>query len=98
MKRIKIQFNRRIEFSKKILYVVSFVSITVTVFTMAVVWRTGDTSALAYLIPAVAAETATATGFYYSKAKVENEIKLKSAYGIKIKREDIGNGNNDADI
>ena len=31
------------------------------------------------LIPAVAAETATGTGFYYSKARVENRIKLMKA-------------------
>lgn len=40
------------------------------------IWRTSDLSPLAYLIPAIAAETATGTGFYYSKAKVENRIKL----------------------
>jgi hypothetical protein len=37
---------------------------------------------MAYLIPAVAAETATGTGFYYSKAKVENRIKLMKHYNI----------------
>ena len=51
------------EFSKKI-------------FTMVMIWRTLDLSPLAYLIPSVAAEVATGTGFYYSKAKVENRIKL----------------------
>ena len=40
------------------------------------IWRTLDLSPLAYLIPSVAAEVATGTGFYYSKAKVENRIKL----------------------
>ena len=47
------------------------VTIVVTAFTLIMVWRTGDTSPLAYLIPAVFAETAAATGFYYSKAKAE---------------------------
>ena len=33
-------------------------------------------------LPAVAAETATGTGFYYAKAKVENRIKLMKHYDI----------------
>ena len=37
-----------------------------------------------YLIPAVFAELATATGFYYSKAKAENRIKLRKLYGPEI--------------
>lgn len=39
---------------------------------------------LAYLIPAVFAELATGTGFYYSKAKAENRIKLRKLYGPEI--------------
>ena len=31
---------------------------------------------MAYLIPSVFAELATATGFYYRKAQKENEIKI----------------------
>ena len=53
-------------------------------FTLVMVWRTGDTSPLAYLIPAVFTETAAATGFYYSKAKAENRIKLRKKYGPEI--------------
>ena len=41
-----------------------------------------DASALAYLIPAVVAEMASATGFYYTKAKAENKIKLMNANGV----------------
>lgn len=72
------------EFSKVILAVVGAVTGIVTAFTLAVVWKTGDTSPLAYLIPAVFAELATATGFYYSKAKAENRIKLRQKYGPEI--------------
>ena len=61
------------EFSKKILIVAGIINAVVIVFT---IWRTLDLSPLAYLIPSVAAEVATGTGFYYSKAKVENRIKL----------------------
>lgn len=64
------------EFSKKILMVAGVLNTVVIVFTMIMVWRTLDLTPLAYLIPSVAAEVATGTGFYYSKAKVENRIKL----------------------
>ena len=64
------------EFSKKILIVAGIINAVVIVFTMVMIWRTLDLTPLAYLIPSVAAEVATGTGFYYSKAKVENRIKL----------------------
>ena len=64
------------EFSKLILYVVGAVTVGVTAFTLIMIWRTENLEPLAYLIPAVFAELATATGFYYSKAKAENRIKL----------------------
>ena len=70
------------EFSKKILVVAAFVNVAVIVFTFIMIWRTCDLSPLAYLIPAVAAETATGTGFFYAKAKVENRIKLMKLYNV----------------
>ncbi|WP_343209483.1 hypothetical protein [Anaerolentibacter hominis] len=71
----------RMEFSKKIFYMVTGFTVLVTMYSMALMWITRDSSALSVLIPAVFAEFATATGFYYSKAKKENEIKLKKLYG-----------------
>ena len=76
--------RKKREFSKVILACVGAVTLAVTVFTLAIVWKTGDTTPLAYLIPAVFAELATATGFYYSKAKAENRIKLRKQYGPEI--------------
>lgn len=73
--------KKKFEFSKLILLVVGLFAVGITIFTMFIVCRTGDTSALAYLIPAIFAELATATGFYYSKAKSENRIKLTKLYG-----------------
>ena len=73
-----------IEFSKLIIIVVGAVTVLVTAFTLAMVWRTNDLSPLAYLIPAVFAELTAATGFYYSKAKAENRIKLRKMYGPEI--------------
>lgn len=75
------------EFSKKILLVAGVVNIAVIIFACVMMWRTFDTSPLAYLIPAVAAEVATGTGYYYWKAKAENQIKLKKIYGD-IKEDD----------
>ena len=76
--------TKKREFSKVLIASVGAVTLVVTAFTLAVVWRTGDTSPLAYLIPTVFAELATATGFYYSKAKAENRIKLRKKYGADI--------------
>ncbi len=76
--------KKKAEFSKVIIAIVGTVTIVVTVFTLVVVWKTGDTSPLAYLIPSVFTETAAATGFYYSKAKAENRIKLRKHYGPEV--------------
>ena len=69
------------EFSKKILIFAAIVNVVVIVFTLVMVWRTCDLSPLAYLIPA---ETATGTGFYYAKAKVENRIKLMKQNKVEL--------------
>ena len=75
---------KKLEFSKKIMLVVGAVTIVVTAFTLLMVWKTLDLSPLAYLIPAVFAELSVGTGFYYSKAKAENRIKLRNKYGSEI--------------
>ncbi len=82
--------KKKIEFSKIIMFVVGAVTIIVTAFTLIIVKETGDTSPLGYLIPAVFAEFATATGFYYSKAKSENQIKLRKKYGSEIYNDSKG--------
>ncbi len=76
--------KKKREFSKIIMATVGTVTIVVTVFTLAFVWKSGDASPLAYLIPAVFGELATATGFYYSKAKAENRIKPRKQYGPEV--------------
>ena len=74
---------KKIEFSKVIFIYVALLTTAVVVFTFIMVWKTEDLSPLQTLIPAVFAEAATGTGFYYSKSKVENKIKLMKIYGIK---------------
>jgi hypothetical protein len=71
--------RKHIEFSKIILMVAGVINIIVIAFTLIIVWRTLDLTPLAYLIPSVGAEVATGTAFYYTKAKVENRIKLMKA-------------------
>lgn len=75
-RRTKKNQKKRIEFSKLIFVGVSIFTISVVVFSCRMIYVTGDLSPLAYLIPSVFAELATATGFYYKKAQKENEIKL----------------------
>lgn len=74
--------NKKMEFSKKILIVAGFINIAVIAFSCVAMWRTCDLSPLQYLIPSVAAEVATGTGFYYWKARMENSIKLRKEFGI----------------
>ena len=74
--------KKKVEFSKLIFLGVSIGTIAITVFSCRVIWLTMDTSVLAYLIPAVFAEMASATGFYYTKAKAENKIKLMALSGV----------------
>ena len=81
---------KKFEFSKILMIVVGAVTVIVTAFTLHIVNKTGDTSPLAYLIPAVFGELATATGFYYSKAKSENQIKLRKKYGSEIYNDSKG--------
>jgi hypothetical protein len=79
------QYKRRkrpLEFFKKILIIAAITNMVVIIFALIMMWRTNDLSPLAYLIPSVAAEVATGTGFYYSKAKAENKIKLMRANKI----------------
>jgi len=72
----KKQKKKKFEFSKLIFAGVSIMTISVVIFSCRMIYITSDLSPLAYLIPSVFAELATATGFYYKKAQKENEIKL----------------------
>ena len=69
-------------FSKVILVIVSLFTIAISAFTCVMVWRTMDLTPLMYLIPGAFTELASATGFYYNKAKAENKIKLMITYGV----------------
>lgn len=68
--------RKRLEFSKLVFVSISIMTVAITIFSCCMIWRTADMSVLAYLIPSVFTEMASATGFYYNKAKAENKIKL----------------------
>ena len=68
--------KKKAEFSKLIFIVISITTIAVVVFSCRMIYITGDLSPLAYLIPSIFTELATATGFYYRKAQRENELKI----------------------
>ena len=78
----------KMEFSKKIFIGISILTAIIVIFSMVMIYRTNDLSPLSYLIPAVFAEMATATGFYYNKAKIENKIKILKGDGILISGSD----------
>lgn len=77
------KLRRKVEFSKLIFVGVSVLTVSIVVFSCYMIRLTMDTGPLAYLIPAVFTEMASATGFYYWKAKAENKIKLMALTGTK---------------
>jgi hypothetical protein len=86
---VPVRIKRKMEFSKKIFVGIAIGTIAIVIFSLVIVWRTGDTSPLAYIIPAIFVELATATGFYFKKAETENKIKLGKLYGRN--NEDLNN-------
>ena len=80
IRRLKVlNKKKKPEFSKIIFTGTSIVTIAVTIFSCWMIVTTMDTTPLCYLIPAIFAEMASATAFYYTKAKAENKIKLMKA-------------------
>ena len=67
--------------TKFIMFLMMFITVVVVAFSIAMTWLTKDLTVLGILIPCVFVETATCTGFYFWKRKVEDMIKLKQEYG-----------------
>ena len=79
---------KKLETSKLFLLVITVLSIFIVVFSVYQVIKLETTEPLIYLIPAIFAELAAATGFYYSKAKAENKAKIIIAAVKEISKED----------
>lgn len=75
------KIKKKIEYSKIVVAICGLVGIYLIAFTSYVVLVTGDTSPLAYLIPSTFAAVATALGFYFNKAKLENKLKILKSEG-----------------
>lgn len=85
MKRIE----RKIEFSKIMFISIWFLTFGTVVASFILMFMTEDLSPLSYLIPAIFAEFAVGTGFYYNKAKLENKLKIMKDYKMEIGKEDL---------
>lgn len=78
---MKTRKKKRMEFSKILLILGFALALTVMIFSMFLMWNTGDTSPLSYLIPSVFGLLATGYGFYYKKAERENVLKIQKENG-----------------
>lgn len=69
--------NKHLEFSKRIFYMLTAMISIVCLYSMALMWHTGDTSGLAYLVTGAFGAFSVGVGFYYDKAKKENIKKFE---------------------
>jgi hypothetical protein len=76
-----MQQKKKVEFSKIILAVVALATIAICVVSFVLMFKTMDLSPLSYIITGIFAELASATGFYYWKARAENIVKLRILLG-----------------
>lgn len=84
--------RKKLEFSKVVAVIGILMWMFVNLFGMAMMVVTYDLSPLAYVIGSVDAVVAVVLGFYFWKAKAENQIKLKKEYGELADRIVIGSG------
>lgn len=83
--------KRKFEFSKIFLLLSVSLAIYIVTVSTVLMFRTNDLSPLSYLIPAIFAELATCSGFYYWKAKSENQIKIAEEYKKKQLSNSVSN-------
>lgn len=74
--------GKKREFSKLILLVYGLIEFMIVAFTCYMVFITCDLTPLEYLIPSTAIVGAVGVRHYYSKAAMENKIKLMKKYGV----------------
>lgn len=78
-KRKRKKEKTKVEFSKKIFYMLSIMIVCIVTYSMVLMWHIGDASPLTYLIPAAFGAYSVGIGFYYDKAKKENLSKFNIA-------------------
>lgn len=84
--------KRKIEFSKIVVLILGIVGVAVLVASFHLMYLTLDLSPLMYIIPSTQAVIGVGLGFYFSKAKVENKIKLMKKYGVEPTEETFNEG------
>lgn len=68
--------KKHLEFSKKIFFMLSTMISVICIYSMALMWHTGDTTGLGYLLTGAFGAFSVGVGFYYDKAKKENIQKI----------------------
>lgn len=85
------------EFSKIILFAIAAVILLVIIFAMVMIAVTRDLSPIDWILGGLFSLASVAVGFYYWKARKENEIKLRVAYGKEMTDGIVGN-NDETDV
>ena len=67
--------------TKAVMFIMMALTVIVVFFAMVLAWVIKEASIIVTLLPCIFVETATCTGFYFWKRKVEDMIKLKQEYG-----------------
>lgn len=83
-KKKKKKTKQKMEFSKFAFICTAVLFGMVIVASIALMWKTDTIDPLSYLITTTSGIMATATGFYYAKARAENLIKLSKDHGLTI--------------
>ena len=69
--------NKSWGWSHSLTVIMLTVTIVVLIFSMALMWKTNDTSALAYIVPSIIGSLGACLSFYFWKSKAENIERIK---------------------
>lgn len=86
------------EFSKLILFAISAVILLVIIFAMVMIAITRDLGPIDWILGGLFSLADVAVGFYFWKARKENEIKLRVAYGKEMTDGIVGTNSDESDI
>ena len=69
--------NKSWGWSHSLTVIMLTVTIVVLIFSMALMWKTNYTSALAYIVPSIIGSLGACLSFYFWKSKAENIERIK---------------------
>lgn len=92
--------SKKFEYSKVIILVIGITLEVVILFAMVMVVLTMDTTILDRVLIGLFSMADIGIGFYYSKAAIENKVKLRAIYGEKLTKGIVDNtsDNDDDDV